>query len=159
MSRLTLATNALWAARRGNGPKQATVYFRTTPIECKRPRKPVERRSDRTNGLPRDRPRVTGSDHDGAFIIALFNSPCLRSALRPWAARLRTAGHASVAGPPENSPGCPAWRLRPVAQRSAGPASGAGYPAMRLQHHRSRDHRLGRRMLLGVRANAGGLAA
>ena len=67
-----------WAARRGNGPKQATVYFRTTPIERKRPRKPVERRSDRTNGLPRDRPRVTGSDHDGAFIIALFNSPCLR---------------------------------------------------------------------------------
>ena len=48
-----------WAARRGNGPKQATVYFRTTPIERKRPRKPVERRSDRTNGLPRDRPRVT----------------------------------------------------------------------------------------------------
>ena len=71
--------------------------------------------------------------------LRCFNSPCLRSALRPWAARPPTAGHASVVRLPENSSGCPAWRLRPVAQRSAGPASGAGYLAMRLQRRRSRD--------------------
>ena len=52
-------------------------------------------------------------------------STVLVCGLRPWA--------------PGNSSGCPAWRLRLVAQRSAGPASGAAYPAMRLQRRRSRD--------------------
>ena len=91
--------------------------------------------------------------------LRCFNTPYLRSALRPWAARQPTAGHASVAGPPGNSSGCPAWRLRPVARRSAGPASGAAYRAMRPRRRRRAIHRLGRRMLLGVRAHAGGLVA
>ena len=114
----------------------------------------------RRDRLARDRPHVTRSDHGGTLIIALFNSPFSGLPFAPGAARPRTAGHASVAGPPGNSSGCPAWRLRPVAKRSAGPASGAAYPATMLQRRRSRDLIVSvGECCFGVRAHAGGLAA
>ena len=109
--------------------------------------------------IARDRPRRARSDHDGAFIIALFQQSLSAVCPSPLGCWPPTAGHASVAGPPGNSSGCPAWRLRPVAQRSAGPASGAAYPAMRLQRRRSRDSSSRLADAACVRAHAGGLAA
>ena len=140
-------------------PNRPPVYFRATPIECKRPRKPVERRSDRATDLPRDRPRVTRSDHDGAFIIALFQQPLSAvcpsplgcSAGRGWACICRWASS----------------RIRRAARLGAFGLLRGGRLALHLALRILRTcnvaaraiHRLGRRMLLGVRANAGGLAA
>jgi hypothetical protein len=122
----------LWPPDRGASARPARAKaFRVLKAKPEHRVGGINNHIDRAHS--RGRPLVDSRLH-------VFNSRCQRSAQWClWAVLRLKVGHASVAAPLEPLTDRRAWRLRPVARRSAGPASAAAYLATTLQRLRSHD--------------------